>query len=189
MPSMVSKCSLRIFHDFSYIKFKQISTNPSVQKQRNIEGDGSGLSNINIYSYIPVAWRAGTGKKQRIKKKDDTDGSRKSTKMVNRNILILLMLGPFCQWLVYSTDLNLPWGGSCWLGVASPDNKPTCLPKSYYLSLLLFNSGSNSRLMEQLYTFPISITSTNYSPPPFTIPNHNLAQNSPLSGFPSFCRL
>ena len=37
---------------------------------------------------------------------------------------------------------------------ASLYNKPTYLPKSYYVSLLLFNSGSHSRLTKSLYTFP-----------------------------------
>lgn len=73
--------------------------------------------------------------------------------------------------------------------MASPDKQPSYPPKSYYLSLLLFNSGSSSRLLEQLQTFPISIISIESSSHPFTIPNQNLAQNSPLSGFPSFCRL
>lgn len=63
-----------------------MSTNLSVQKQRNTEGQGS-LSYIYIYSFTPV-YMSGRDRPE-AKDKENDDGSKKSTEKVNRNSLLL----------------------------------------------------------------------------------------------------
>lgn len=69
-----TKCSLRIFPDFRCIRSNLSRFQPiSVCRSKGIlKRRASGRSYLHIYSYIPVARRAGTRKKQRIKKEDAT---------------------------------------------------------------------------------------------------------------------
>lgn len=157
-----------------------------MQKQRNTEGKARWLAYSHMYSYMTSAWKGQAGKKQRVKKRMIQKAVEKAQRRYNK-----VPWTCCCQILSandLSIDLNLLWGNYCWPGMAGQDNQCPYPPKSYYLSLL-FNYGSDSRSLEQLHTFPSSITSINSSPHPFIIPNQNLAQNSPLSGFLSFCRL
>lgn len=148
-------------------------------KQRNTEGQDRCLSYIHMCSCVPIAWKRRTGKKQRIKKKDDTDGSR-STEKVKRNPRT------YCCQVLSANDVYSIYDQKWLAQTINPHIHPNPTISVYCCSTLV---GSSSRLLEQLQTFPISIISIDSSSHPFTIPNQNLAQNSPLSGFPSFCRL